>query len=85
MEAVFVFLTLFFLSADSAAPNGYQVVWQENFEGNRLNRTNWFVEVNCDGGGNNELQCYTDRQENILVGSGHLTLKPRLENYQVGN
>jgi beta-glucanase (GH16 family) len=37
-------------------------VWADEFEGGNL-RDRWNFEVNCDGGGNNELQCYTDNLE----------------------
>lgn len=48
-------------------PN-YRLVWQDNFDGTLLNETNnWTVEVNGNGGGNNELQFY--RRENISVGA----------------
>jgi len=46
---------------------GYQLVWQDNFDGTTLDETNnWVVEVNGDGGGNAELQYY--RRENLSVG-----------------
>ncbi len=48
------------------AQDGYQLVWQDNFDGNTLNTANWVIEVNGNGGGNNELQYY--RSENISVG-----------------
>lgn len=44
----------------------YQLVWQDNFDGNELNEDNWVVEIDGNGGGNNELQYY--RRENISVG-----------------
>jgi beta-glucanase (GH16 family) len=45
----------------------YHLVWQDNFDGTQLDENNnWAVEVNGDGGGNNELQYY--RRENITVG-----------------
>jgi len=46
---------------------GYHLVWQDNFDGSQLDElNNWSVEVNGDGGGNNELEYY--RRENISVG-----------------
>lgn len=50
-----------------SATEAYNLVWQDNFDGNTLDETkNWVIEVNGDGGGNNELQYY--RRENISVG-----------------
>ena len=51
---------------------GYQLVWQDNFDGTQLDETNnWVVEVNGDGGGNAELQYY--RRENISIGKEPVT------------
>lgn len=45
----------------------YNLVWQDNFDGIKLDETNnWNIEVNGNGGGNRELQYY--RRENISVG-----------------
>jgi len=45
----------------------YQLKWQDEFSGSSLNETNnWSIEVNGNGGGNNELQYY--RRGNISVG-----------------
>lgn len=65
--------------------NDYHLVWQDNFEGNQLNSNNWVIEVNGDGGGNNELQYY--RKENVSVGiepvsgASCLILTAKKENY----
>lgn len=64
----------------------YKLVWQDNFDGNTLNETaNWVIEVNGDGGGNNEMQYY--RRENISVGvepvtgANCLVITAKKENY----
>lgn len=58
------------MSAQKAAPDadGYVLVWQELFNGESLNPERWDIEVNGAGGGNNELQYYTDREENVRLG-----------------
>lgn len=38
----------------------YQLVWNEDFTDSSLDRAVWNVEVNADGGGNNELQYYCE-------------------------
>lgn len=48
--------------------DGYKLVWQELFDGKELDPLRWEIEVNGDGGGNNELQYYTDREENVRIG-----------------
>lgn len=39
----------------------YQLVWNEDFTEDALDRNVWNVEVNADGGGNNELQYYCEK------------------------
>ncbi len=71
------------LSAQSAASatEGFTLVWQDLFDGDALNRNRWNIEVNGAGGGNNELQYYTDRPENVCVENGCLVLTARREQY----
>ncbi len=59
----------------------YQLVWSDEFDGTELNTDNWTIEVNGNGGGNLELQYYTDRAENIRVEDGCLVLEARKEEY----
>ncbi|KXX69552.1 family 16 glycosylhydrolase [Flammeovirga sp. SJP92] len=60
----------------------YELVWQDEFDGDELNLDNWTYEVNGWGGGNQELQYYTDRPENIRVKDGILTIEARKEQYE---
>ncbi len=59
----------------------YELVWADEFSSLELDRTSWNVEVNGNGGGNNELQYYTDRPVNLRVESGNLIIEARRENY----
>ena len=52
----------------------WQTVWRDDFNGDRLDGTKWKPEESCWGGGNNERQCYTARDENIRVEDGVLRL-----------
>lgn len=70
----------------SGETDGYHLVWQELFDGSQLNPMRWDIEVNGNGGGNNELQYYTDREDNVRVGkddkgNGCLILTAVRENY----
>ncbi len=48
--------------------DGYRLVWQDSFDGNRLDEDRfWNIEVNGDGGGNQELQFYA--RENVSLGT----------------
>lgn len=71
----------------SGETDGYYLVWQDLFDAESLNPMRWDIEVNGAGGGNNELQYYTDREENVRLGkddngNGCLILTARRENYK---
>ncbi|KYG64831.1 hypothetical protein AZI86_11555 [Bdellovibrio bacteriovorus] len=55
--------------------DGYMMVWRDEFDGSELNLKYWEYEIDGDGGGNNELQYYTDSPKNTSVKNGLLTLK----------
>ncbi|MDO4319127.1 MAG: glycoside hydrolase family 16 protein [Bacteroidales bacterium] len=86
----FACLTLGVWAADpqtgSGETDGYKLVWQDLFDAAELNPDRWNIEVNNGGGGNNELQYYTDRESNVRIGddgNGNrcLILTARRENY----
>lgn len=52
----------------------WQLVWADEFDGTSIDDDNWTHEVNCDGGGNNEAQCYTDSADNSYVSEGSLKI-----------
>jgi len=52
----------------------WQMVWSDEFDGNEINSAHWTHEVNCDGGGNQEKQCYTEDPSNSFVSDGTLKL-----------
>ena len=54
---------------------GYELVWEDRFEDDSLNRDDWNVELHEPGWVNNELQKYVDEDENIFIQDGHLVLK----------
>lgn len=68
------------------APQGYTLRWSDEFDGTVLNEKNWQVEVNGNGGGNQELQYYC--RENVSVGADPATgencliITARREDYQ---
>jgi len=68
-------------STPSSYP-GYALVWNEEFNSNAINSNNWTFETgNNNGWGNNELQYYTDRTQNVFVSAGNLILEARSELY----
>jgi len=60
---------------------GYTLVWNDEFNEQNLDVTKWSYEVNGQGGGNNELQYYTARNENSYVKDGTLTIVARKETF----
>jgi beta-glucanase (GH16 family) len=59
----------------------WEMVWQDEFNGTEIDTTKWGWETNCWGGGNNELQCYTDRAENSFLRDGKLVIKAQPEEF----
>lgn len=57
-------------------------VFADEFSGSSLDLTKWQPQVGGGGWGNNELQFYTARPENIQVGSGSLKIIALDEDYQ---
>ncbi|GAA0134014.1 hypothetical protein YSY43_08540 [Paenibacillus sp. YSY-4.3] len=66
----------------SAAPN-WNLVWSDEFDGNSLNSANWTAEIGTGSGGwgNNELQYYTNRPQNLQVTGGNLVITAQKESY----
>lgn len=66
----------------SAAPN-WNLVWSDEFDGNSLNSANWTAEIGTGSGGwgNNELQYYTNRPQNLQVTGGNLVITAQRESY----
>jgi beta-glucanase (GH16 family) len=69
-------------------PGHWSIVWQDEFEGPQgqaPDPTKWKHQVGGDGWGNEELQYYTDRPENVaLDGAGNLLITARKEAF-MGN
>ena len=61
--------------------NNWQLVWFDEFSGSSIDTSKWSWATNCWGGGNNELQCYTDRLDNSYIQSGSLIIKARQETF----
>ncbi len=62
-------------AAAQAPPAGWHLVWQDEFNDGKLDFSKWECEVNAFGGGNNELQLYTDRNDNVRIEHGSLLLE----------
>ncbi|MBR1742108.1 MAG: glycoside hydrolase family 16 protein [Lachnospiraceae bacterium] len=64
------------LSETVLSYEGYSLVWQDDFDDEKLNRNDWNVELHEPGWVNEELQEYVDSEENISLRDGNLIIKP---------
>lgn len=57
--------------------NGYDLVWNDEFDGSTLNTSDWNYEIGTgnNGWGNNELQYYTE--DNVSIADGYLTIEAK--------
>lgn len=63
-------------------PAGWTLEWSDEFNGAALDRTKWVTETGGHGWGNNEMQFYTGRPENMRLEDGHLVIEARKEAWQ---
>lgn len=65
----------------------YKLVWEDNFDGDALDTTSWSYQIGTGGAygldrwGNNELQYYTDRAENVRLEDGNLIITALKEDF----
>jgi len=60
----------------------FNLVMEDNFDVNGApNPQNWTYDIGAGGWGNNELQYYTDRPENVIVQNGYLIITAIKEPY----
>ena len=82
MVIVALFTSLLPTGLVSAAPT-WNLVWSDEFDGTTLNTANWVYDIGTGSGGwgNNELEYYTDRTQNVAVTGGNLEITALKESY----
>lgn len=75
------FLLLSLIIAVFSVPDGYKLVWSDEFNGDSIDYSKWGYDLGGSGWGNNELEYYTDRRENSYVSNGVLHIRALKENY----
>ncbi len=63
-------------------PEGMELAWSDEFDGDAVNPDNWTYDVGGWGWGNGEAQYYTDRSENSRTENGLLVIELRQEQYE---
>ena len=62
-------------TVDSLAIPGWTLVWHDEFSDKNIDLSKWNYEVNGNGGGNNELQYYTDSAWNAFIEDSCLVIQ----------
>jgi beta-glucanase (GH16 family) len=65
--------------AGASPESAWALVWFDEFDGEKIDRTKWVHEIDCWGGGNDERQCYTDSARNAEIENGKLVITARTE------
>jgi hypothetical protein len=62
---------------------GYEKLFQDEFNGTQIDTTIWGYDIGTgnSGWGNNELQYYTNRPENVYLDNGKLVIQAKKESY----
>ncbi|MBR3645159.1 MAG: glycoside hydrolase family 16 protein, partial [Lachnospiraceae bacterium] len=72
------------LNTEEVKAAGWTQVWSDEFNGNALDTGIWNYDIGGSDGtgwGNNELQFYTNRWDNVQVADGMLKIIAKRENY----
>lgn len=73
-------------SAPSAAkitpPEGYTLLWSDEFDGKEIDLKNWTYDLGAGGWGNGEAEYYTNRPENARIENGMLVIEALQEKYE---
>src|SRR5215471_2409975 len=71
-------------SSSSGSSGTYQLVWSDEFsgaDGSAPDSSKWAIQTGGGGWGNNELEYYTSRSQNVQVKGGNLVITAIKENY----
>ena len=80
--ALFCFCSCGDRACDMFIPEGYELAWHDEFDGDALDTSCWTAETGGHGWGNAELQYYTDREQNVVVRDGKLVITAMKEDYE---
>ena len=69
------------LTNNGILKSNYKLVWSEFFNESHLDTNKWNIEIRDPGWVNNELQAYTDKQDNIYIQKNNLVIQGIKENH----
>lgn len=80
---LFTLLIALVPTGNTSAASTWNLAWSDEFDGSSLNTANWTAETGTGSGGwgNNELQYYTNRTQNLQVTGGNLVITAQKESY----
>jgi beta-glucanase (GH16 family) len=82
MKIFLQILLCFLLLSSLTFPQGYKLIWSDEFDSTSLDPSIWSFETGNNGGwGNNELEYYTNRTQNCNVKNGMLNFTAVKERY----
>lgn len=64
------------------APEGWNLTWHDEFEGDKIDPANWTYDLGAGGWGNGEAEYYTSREENARQEDGMLVIEAHQEKYE---
>lgn len=62
------------VAVEEQPESDWSLVWSDEFDGTEIDLNKWTLEEDCQGGGNNEKQCYTADPRNAFVQDGILNI-----------
>lgn len=81
MKTKNILLYVLLISIQTLSAQCWNLVWEDEFTGSTLDNQKWTAQTGGNGWGNNELQHYTSRVQNIVVSNGTLKIIALAENY----
>ena len=66
---------------DETALDGYELIWNDEFDGDALDEAYWTYEIGGGGWGNNELEYYTNQNATVSDGILSITAKKRRDGW----
>jgi len=72
------------VSASKTKETKWKLVWRDEFngpKGSAVDQSKWVFDLGAKTWGNEELESYTNRPENVAIQDGNLVIQARQENY----